>query len=225
MSISDAIQTPEKQVLSTNDSSTNAVGDTPGSDAITIANADLASHNSAHRISALYANVAAAQHVRANLLRNGFAADAIEIRQHVEGVADDHTSVDSSDEVIKEVLTDSAIGAALGVGIGAIGTVVLITTSVTLFVASPLIAPLALIGNLATVGGLLGGAFGAADKETPFSAVVTEALAAGNVMLLVKTHNADENTLAKKIISDSLNGADAGDKQTQLVQEDEQRLV
>jgi hypothetical protein len=219
MSISDAIQVAEKQILSTNNN--DALSDTRAGDAITIANADLAAHNSAHRISALYADVAAAQHVRATLLRNGFAADAIEIRQHLDADADAHAPTDSSDDVIKEVLVDSAIGAALGAGIGAIGTVVLITTSVTLFVASPLIAPLALMGNLATVGGLLGGAFGAADKETPFSAVVTEALAAGNVMLLVKTHNADENTLAKKLISASLN--DVADKQAQLITEDDKQ--
>jgi hypothetical protein len=225
MAISDAVHVPEKQVFNsdTNVASDETTSDTSASEAIAIANADLASHYSAHRISALYADVTAAQQVRARLLDSGFTEDAIEIRQHKEGVADDHTPADSSDEVIKEVLTDSAIGAALGVGIGAIGTVVLITTSVTLFVASPLIAPLALMGNLATVGGLLGGAFGAADKETPFSAVVTEALAAGNVMLLVKTHNADENTLAKKIISESLYSPD--DTQVNLALADKQPLI
>lgn len=169
--------------------------------------AELAPEFTGHRISALYPHLLAANAAQASLLVSGFTQDAIEIRQRpMGGATGDAALVDSSDEVIKEIVVDGAIGAAIGVGIGAISTVALIASSVTLFIASPIIAPIALMANLATVGGLLGGAYGAEDKQTHFSTLVAEALAMGNVLLLVKTRSEHQNNLAKQIISASLTG-------------------
>ena len=53
-----------------------------------------------------------------------------------------HKSADGSNEVLKDVLVDSALGTAVGLTIGGLGEVALVAANVTLFVASPLIAPL-----------------------------------------------------------------------------------
>lgn len=166
-------------------------------------------NNSGHKISALFLNMVDAEAVRATLLQNGFVAQAVAIHQKLEDANEtESVSGDNSDEVIQDVLVDGAIGVAVGiavgVGLGAIGTLILITASSTLFIASPLIAPLALMANLGSVGGLFGGVIGAADKGMHYSAVVKEALSVGQVLLEVNTQNLRENILAKNIVSHAL---------------------
>ncbi len=176
-----------------------------GGNAPSISNIHSIPKNSGHRVSALYPNLVAAKQVRKNLLASGFAEQAIRIRHKASASASVQASQDDlSDDVINEVVADSAIGAAVGAGIGAIGTVILIASSETLFIASPLIAPLALIGHLAAVGGLLGGTLGAADKTHKYSDVVEEAIRAGNVLLQVHTYSPTEIVRAKEIIQESL---------------------
>jgi hypothetical protein len=51
-----------------------------------------------------------------------------------------------SNEVLKDMLVDGAIGTAVGTGIGAPAELALVEANVILFVASPLIAPLANLG-------------------------------------------------------------------------------
>lgn len=51
-----------------------------------------------------------------------------------------------SDAALKDMLVDGAIGTTVGTGIGALGSVALAASSVTLFVTSPLVALLMLIG-------------------------------------------------------------------------------
>lgn len=52
----------------------------------------------------------------------------------------------NSKEVLGDVLVDSAIGTVVGTGLGALAEVVLIAANVSLFVASPLLAPLMMLG-------------------------------------------------------------------------------
>ncbi len=71
---------------------------------------------------------------------------------------------DGSDAVLKAVLVDGAVGT----GLGALAGLALVATNVTLFIASPLLAPLMLLGSGASVGGVMGamaGASGDAENE------------------------------------------------------------
>ncbi len=114
----------------------------------------------------------------------------------------------SSDEVLKEVLVDGAIGTAVGTGVGAIGSAALVAANVTLFVASPVVAPLAMLGWFAGLGGIVGAAFGANRKEGKFSELVKDAIESGNTVLVTYTHNESEQELAKEVICASLKGRD-----------------
>ncbi len=51
-----------------------------------------------------------------------------------------------SEEVLQNVLVDGAIGTAAGAGIGGLVELALVAANVSLFVASPLVAPLMLLG-------------------------------------------------------------------------------
>ena len=167
-----------------------------------------------HKVSAIYPGRAEAEAVRQRVIEGGFAANAVDIlHEHPLPFVEE-----GSDEVLKDMLVDGAIGTAVGTGVGVLGTAVLWASSVTLFVASPLIAPLAMLGWFASVGGIVGAATGAAAagapvagtprKEGKFSELVMDAIKSGNAVLVVHTYDETERESAKKIIGDSLRGRD-----------------
>jgi len=111
-------------------------------------------------------------------------------------------------KVLKSVIKDAAIGTAVGAGIGALGEVALVAASVSLFVASPLIAPLAMLGWGASLGGLLGAMAGAGShagakdgkKEGKFSSLIQDAILSGQVVLVAETRTEQETAIAREII-------------------------
>jgi hypothetical protein len=109
-----------------------------------------------------------------------------------------------SNEVLKDILVDGAIGAGVGTGIGALVEVALVAANVTLFVASPLIAPLALLGWGASLGALAGTAYGskvaAHDKGGRFSDMIRDAITNGQIVLVAETTTQAETKLAQKVI-------------------------
>jgi hypothetical protein len=113
-----------------------------------------------------------------------------------------------SDGVLKDVLVDGAIGVAVGTGIGALGTVAVAATSVTLFIASPLVAPLVMLGWGASLGGLIGAAAGTTagdgNKEGWLSDLVSDAIANGHVVLVAETRTMQETTTAREVIKASV---------------------
>ena len=114
----------------------------------------------------------------------------------------------TSDSVLKNVLVDGAIGTAVGTGLGALGSVALAATSVTLFIASPLVAPLMLLGWGASIGGLIGAAAGTtqgdANREGWHSDLVGDAIANGHVVLVAQTRTEQETTTAREVIQGSV---------------------
>ena len=106
--------------------------------------------------------------------------------------------------MLKDVLVDSAIGTAVGTGIGAIGEVALMVANVSLFVASPLLAPIMMLGWGATVGALIGASAGAVsgsgNREGKLSELVSDAISSGQVVLVAETRTEQETAIAREII-------------------------
>ncbi|MCX7256383.1 MAG: hypothetical protein NTZ64_06500 [Polaromonas sp.] len=164
-----------------------------------------------HKVAALYASADEAGRVRQNLIDGGIAASEVTVLKDLPLPPDEG----GNDEVLKDMLVDGAIGTAVGTGVGAVGTVVLWAASVTLFVASPVVATLAMLGWFASVGGIAGAVAGAASqappkgkegKEGKFSELVMDAIQSGNVVLVVYTHGDTDRELVKNIIGESLTG-------------------
>ncbi len=155
-----------------------------------------------HRVSAIYPGHIEADFIRQRLLAAGFVPSAVEILQALPLKPD----VAGSDEVLKDMLVDGAIGTAVGTGIGAVGTAILWASRVTLFVASPLVAPLAMLGWFGGLGAFVGTAVGAGNKVGKFSELVMDAITSGNVVLIAHTQGSDERDLAKEIIGKSIEG-------------------
>lgn len=161
-----------------------------------------------HHVSGFFSHRQEAERVFSVLVDRGFSRDRLQLAAGSllnPGVPEPETN-----KVLKEVLVDGAIGAAVGTGVGVVAEVALVAASVSLFVASPLIAPLALLGWGATLGGFIGAAVGAGDgkksgtgnekKEGDFSALVHDAIVSGQVVLVVDTRSAEETAIAREII-------------------------
>jgi len=106
----------------------------------------------------------------------------------------------TSNGVLKDMLVDGAIGTAVGTGIGALAGIALVAANVSLFVASPLIAPLAMLGWGASLGGFIGATAGAGDKKGGFSALIDDAISSGQFVLLAETRSEQQTAIARKII-------------------------
>jgi hypothetical protein len=110
------------------------------------------------------------------------------------------TTATDSEGTLKDVLMQGGIGAAVGTGLGAFAELALVASNVSLFVASPLLAPLALMGWGASVGGLLGAAAGADARERNLASLVSDAVANGHVVLLVETHTTAETAIVRAVM-------------------------
>jgi hypothetical protein len=170
---------------------------------------DDASYIDSHKVSAIYPSRAEAEGMRFKLIERGIDANDIDVLQGPAQVVVMQTpAVEGSDDVLKEMLVDGAIGTAVGTGLGAIGTGVIWVWGVTLFVASPVVAPLAMLGWFASVGGLLGAATGAMRHGSGLTELVADAVDAGNSVLIARTHNSGETALVMALIGPSLRGRD-----------------
>lgn len=160
-----------------------------------------------HYVSGFFAHRDEAEGALSRLVEQGLPRERMQIY-----VADSTSSSPAqeakSDGVLQDVLVDGAIGTAVGTGIGVLGSVALAATSVTLFIASPLVAPLMLIGWGASIGGLIGAAAGATtgpgNKEGWLADLVSDAIASGQVVLVVETRSERETADASEVIKDSV---------------------
>ena len=105
-----------------------------------------------HVFSAVYPSREEADGVRLQLEERGIRAGQIRICHE----APPQLADDGSDDVLKDVLVDGGIGTLVGTGVGALGTLAIVASGVTLFVASPVVAPLAMLGWFASIGGVVG---------------------------------------------------------------------
>lgn len=115
-----------------------------------------------------------------------------------------HKATEDSNGVLKDMLVDGAIGTAVGTGVGALTQIALVTANVSLFVASPLIAPLVLLGWGAGLGGFLGATVGAAKKPKPFADLVKDAISNDQYVVVIETLTPEETTIATQIIQDAV---------------------
>jgi hypothetical protein len=155
-----------------------------------------------HHVSGFFAHRDQAERAMSSLVEQGLARGQVQVLDST-AVAQTHNAAEDSNAVLKDVVVDGMIGTAVGTGIGALAQVALVAGSVTLFVASPLVAPLAMMGWGASLGGLIGAVAGAADsKARTLSTLVGDAISRGQFVLVAETHSERETTLARDVIKD-----------------------
>lgn len=160
-----------------------------------------------HHISGFFAHRAEAEGALARLVERGLPRDRLQLFDADSGPAVTKPKGESN-EVLTNVLVDGAIGTAVGTGIGALAQLALVAGSVSLFVASPLIAPLVMLGWGASLGAFVGAAAGAntgvEHKDGWLSDLVRDAIASGQVVLVAQTRTAEETAIAREVVGDSV---------------------
>lgn len=156
-----------------------------------------------HHVSGFFAHREEAEGALSRLIAQGLPRGQLQLFAADSGPAVSQPQGESN-EVLNNVLVDGAIGTAVGTGIGALAQLALVAGSVTLFVASPLVAPLVMLGWGASLGALVGAAAGAntdvKQKEGWLSDLVQDAVANGQVVLVAQTRTEQETATAREVI-------------------------
>lgn len=160
-----------------------------------------------HHVSGFFAHKEEAQGAMAKLVERGLARDQLQMFSADDTPPSKGAEADSN-KVLKDVLVDGAVGTAIGTGIGALGQLALVAANVTLFVASPLIAPLAMLGWGASVGAIVGAVTGATNdvekKDGKLSDLVQDAIMSGQFVLVATTQTEQETAIAREVIKASV---------------------
>jgi hypothetical protein len=155
-----------------------------------------------HRVSGFFVKREEAEIARTALMHRGIPEQQLVLYSNDQAERKPPAPVDSTD-ALKDILVDSAIGTAVGTAIGALGEIALVAASVTLFVASPLIAPLAMLGWGAGMGAVVGAVAGSTriNKEGgKLSDLVTDAIQIGQVVLVATTDSEQQTGIAIDVI-------------------------
>jgi len=160
-----------------------------------------------HHISGFFAHRAEAEGAVTRLVERGIPRDQIQLFDADSGPVVAEPKGESN-EVLNKVLVDGAIGTAVGAGIGALAQLALVAGSVTLFVASPLVAPLVMLGWGASLGAFVGAAAGAntgvEHKEGWLADLIHDAIANGQVVLVAQTRSAEQTVIAREVVGDAV---------------------
>jgi hypothetical protein len=155
-----------------------------------------------HRIFGIYAAREDAEVTRQHLLEAGFLPEQLEILDrpgHPEAVEA------NSDEVRNDTIIGGTLGSLAGGALGVLGEAALAAANVSLFVASPIIGTLTMIGWGAAAGGVIGALAGAGRPETHhFADLVDEALRQGYWVLIVHARTEAQTTMAQAELGGAL---------------------
>jgi sorbitol-specific phosphotransferase system component IIBC len=166
-----------------------------------------------HYVSGFFATSEEAHATRAELMERGLPDDQLHIYASDTPVTSG-VPTDDSNAVLKDVVVQGAIGTAVGTGVGALAQVALVATNVSLFIASPLLAPLVMMGWGASIGAVVGTAMGATssdgaaqkEKEGWLSNLVADAIANGQFVLVAETRTGQQTATAQDVIKASVGG-------------------
>lgn len=158
-----------------------------------------------HRVTGLYPRKVDAEATYEKLLKYGFRPDQLEIVATEAQLRRSDGADADSEEVRNDVLVDGAIGTAVGTGVGALGEAALAAANVSLFVASPVLGTLAMLGWGAALGGIIGATVGAGKEDTHrFADLVRDAVKSGHAVLIAFAESEEQTTTAQAVIGNSL---------------------
>jgi hypothetical protein len=159
-----------------------------------------------HHVSGIFSNRIEAESTLHTLIKNGIPNAQLQIFDS-DATLPAGTEQAKSNEVLKDMAVDGAIGTAVGTGIGALTQVALIAANVSLFIASPLVAPLALLGWGASLGAMAGATYGAkvsSNNEGWLSDLVKDAISSGQVVLIAQTNTKQETEIAREAMQSAV---------------------
>lgn len=157
-----------------------------------------------HHVVGFFVRRTDAESIRAKLITLGLPGEQLQIYDRHRPRSPDIPAT-TSDNVLKDVIIDGAIGTAVGTGLGVLGEIALVAANVSLFVASPLLAPLMMLGWGASIGGFIGAAVGMENNGRGLPELIHDAISNDQVVLVAETLTEQETLIAQEIIRDSFN--------------------
>ena len=158
-----------------------------------------------HHVSGFFPHRDIAENTLATLLEHGIPSAQLEIFVDAGQVPPAPTPQKHSNAVLKDMLVDGALGTAVGGGLGGLASVGLAAANVSLFIASPLLAPLMLLGGGASLGGffgaVVGASAGAGDHQGRFADLISTAIKAGDVVLVAETFSEKQTAIVREVIA------------------------
>jgi hypothetical protein len=159
-----------------------------------------------HHVSGFFVKHEEAQVAFAKLIDRGIPPEQLRIYDNATA-ARDPAADENSNTMLKNLIVDGAVGAAVGTGIGVLAEVALVVANVSLFIASPLLAPLAMLGWGASLGGVVGAVIGSEStdkKDGKFADLVQDAIMDGQVVLVSQTRSEQETAIAQEVIKEAV---------------------
>jgi hypothetical protein len=159
-----------------------------------------------HHVTGFFVKRAEAEIARTKLVARGLPQENLSIYDS-EQTSGAPAPDANSNVALKGLLVDGAIGTAVGAGLGGQGELALVAANVTLFVASPLLAPLVMLGWGASLGAVVGAVAGAVNspkKDGKLADLVDDAIRSGQVVLVATTRSAQETHVATEVIQDAV---------------------
>lgn len=150
-----------------------------------------------HHVSGVFVHREEAESAFSKLVERGLPRERLQIFQD-HSVIPPSTHQEESDKVLKDVLVDSAIGSAVGTGI----STAIMLANVSLFVASPVVGTLTMLGWGASLGAIVGGTAGAAKRK--LSDIIQDAITSGQVVLVAETQTEQETAIVREVIQDAI---------------------
>ncbi|MHB1678510.1 MAG: hypothetical protein ACYCSS_13455 [Sulfuriferula sp.] len=157
--------------------------------------------NNIHKVAGIFATEEDTHTARNLLLEHGMSPNHINIIVPDDKLIDKKIEPDG-DGVAKTVVKDAFIGSAIGGGVGAAGAAAMAAASITLFVASPVLGPLALMGWGAMVGAFVGAGKGVGIEEDQFADMIKDVTNNGQYVLIVHTFTESEYTQAHDVLAE-----------------------
>jgi hypothetical protein len=158
-----------------------------------------------HHVSGFFPHYDKADSTLATLLEHGIPSAQLQIFVAAGQVPPAPTPQKHSIAALQELLVDGAIGTAVGSGLGGLATLGMAAANVSLFIASPLLAPLILLCGGASLGAFVGALLGASSTtdEHPgrFADLIQAAIKAGDVVLVVETYSAKQTAIARDLMA------------------------
>lgn len=159
-----------------------------------------------HRVSGFFVKREEAAIARDELLRRGLPPSQLALCANSDAALQAPPAANSN-QTLKSILVDSAVGTVVGTTLGALGEVALVAANVTLFVASPLIAPLSMLGWGASLGATVGAVVGSTQLSKEggkLSELVGDAVQHGQVVLVARTCSEAETRTAIEVIQNAV---------------------
>ena len=152
-----------------------------------------------HRVLGLYPSRTAAEHARNQIQASGIPPTQIRLLKA--GLPEAGAGLSSdSDDVLKQLLRDAAMGGAVGTAVATGVTIALAVANMTLFIANPMLSALYALGWGSGQSGTLGAVAGSARSNGDVAELIKDALACGQVVLLVFARSEAETGVAQDVL-------------------------